>query len=113
SAGRVACLAGARLPTLLRAIQPARCWDTAAVTALYRPGPMGMGSHTNYALCKNGLQEIAPIHPGLEGPLAEILDETYGVLVYQEQFMQTAQKVAGYSLGEADILRRAERKSVV
>ncbi|MCP6318696.1 hypothetical protein NL491_27520, partial [Klebsiella pneumoniae] len=55
-------------------------------------------------------QEITPIHPELEEPLSEILGETYGVLVYQEQVMQTAQKVAGYSLGQADILRRAMGK---
>ena len=103
-------LDGSGMRTLLRQMKPDQFGDITAVSALYRPGPMGMGSHTNYALRKNGLQEITPIHPELEGPLAEILDETYGVLVYQEQVMQTAQKVAGYSLGEADILRRAMGK---
>ncbi|MDO4916381.1 MAG: DNA polymerase III subunit alpha, partial [Rothia sp. (in: high G+C Gram-positive bacteria)] len=77
---------------------------------IYRPGPMGANSHTNYALRKNGLQEVTPIHPELEEPLAEILDTTYGLIVYQEQVMAIAQKVAGYSLGEADILRRAMGK---
>ena len=103
-------LDGSGMRTLLRQMKPDQFGDITAVSALYRPGPMGMGSHTNYALRKNGLQEITPIHPELEEPLAEILDETYGVLVYQEQVMQTAQKVAGYSLGEADILRRAMGK---
>ncbi|MGO1896104.1 MAG: DNA polymerase III subunit alpha, partial [Brachybacterium sp.] len=103
-------LDGSGMRTLLRQMKPDQFGDITAVSALYRPGPMGMGSHTNYALRKNGLQEITPIHPELEAPLAEILDETYGVLVYQEQVMQTAQKVAGYSLGEADILRRAMGK---
>lgn len=103
-------LDGSGMRTLLRQMKPDKFGDITAVSALYRPGPMGMGSHTNYALRKNGLQEITPIHPELEEPLAEILDETYGVLVYQEQVMQTAQKVAGYSLGEADILRRAMGK---
>lgn len=103
-------LDGSGMRTLLRQMKPDQFGDITAVSALYRPGPMGMGSHTNYALRKNGLQEITPIHPELEEPLAEILDETYGVLVYQEQVMQTAQKVAGYSLGQADILRRAMGK---
>lgn len=103
-------LDGSGMRTLLRQMKPDKFGDITAVSALYRPGPMGMGSHTNYALRKNGLQPITPIHPELEEPLAEILDETYGVLVYQEQVMQTAQKVAGYSLGEADILRRAMGK---
>lgn len=103
-------LDGSGMRTLLRQMKPDKFGDITAVSALYRPGPMGMGSHTNYALRKNGLQEITPIHPELEEPLSEILGETYGVLVYQEQVMQTAQKVAGYSLGQADILRRAMGK---
>ncbi|MDN6399449.1 MAG: DNA polymerase III subunit alpha [Brachybacterium sp.] len=103
-------LDGSGMRTLLRQMKPDQFGDITAVSALYRPGPMGMNSHTNYALRKNGLQEITPIHPELEEPLAEILGETYGVLVYQEQVMQTAQKVAGYSLGQADILRRAMGK---
>ncbi|MGO2720746.1 MAG: DNA polymerase III subunit alpha, partial [Brachybacterium tyrofermentans] len=103
-------LDGSGMRTLLRQMKPDQFGDITAVSALYRPGPMGMNSHTNYALRKNGLQEITPIHPELEEPLSEILGETYGVLVYQEQVMQTAQKVAGYSLGQADILRRAMGK---
>src|SRR5690606_25247360 len=54
--------------------------------------------------------EITPIHPELEEPLADILGETYGLIIYQEQVMAVAQKVAGYSLGQADILRRAMGK---
>ncbi|EWS80721.1 DNA polymerase III subunit alpha [Brachybacterium phenoliresistens] len=103
-------LDGSGMRTLLRQMKPDQFGDITAVSALYRPGPMGMGSHTNYAMRKNGLQPITPIHPELEEPLSEILGETYGVLVYQEQVMQTAQKVAGYSLGQADILRRAMGK---
>src|SRR5690625_2284728 len=103
-------LDGSGMRTLLRQMKPDQFGDITAVSALYRPGPMGMGSHTNYALRKNGLQEITPIHPELEEPLSEILGETYGVIVYQEQVMQTAQKVAGFSLGQADILRRAMGK---
>src|SRR5690606_7944591 len=75
--------------------------------ALYRPGPMGANSHTNYALRKNGLQEITAIHPELEEPLRDILDGSYGLIIYQEQVMAIAQQVAGFSLGQADILRRA------
>jgi DNA polymerase-3 subunit alpha len=95
---------------LCRQMKPNKFGDISALGALYRPGPMGMNSHTNYALRKNGLQEVTPIHPELGEPLAEILGETYGLIVYQEQVMQIAQKVAGYSLGEADILRRAMGK---
>ena len=77
---------------------------------------MGANSHTNYALRKNGQQEITPIHPELAEPLEEILGQTYGLIVYQEQVMAIAQKVAGYSLGKADLLRRAmgkKKKSVL
>jgi DNA polymerase-3 subunit alpha len=77
---------------------------------------MGANSHTNYALRKNGQQEITPIHPELAEPLEEILGTTYGLIVYQEQVMAIAQKVAGYSLGKADLLRRAmgkKKKSVL
>ena len=71
---------------------------------------MGAQSHTNYALRKHGKQPITPIHPELAEPLAEILDETYGLIVYQEQVLSIAQKVAGYSLGKADLLRKAMGK---
>ena len=71
---------------------------------------MGANSHNNYALRKNGLQEITPIHPELAEPLDDILGGTYGLIVYQEQVMAIAQKLAGYSLGQADILRRAMGK---
>ena len=59
---------------------------------------------------KNALEDVKPIHPELEEPLAEILSETYGLIIYQEQIMQLAQKVAGYTLGQADLLRRAMGK---
>jgi DNA polymerase-3 subunit alpha len=96
--------------SLLRLMKPDQFEDISAVLALYRPGPMGVDSHTNYALRKNGLQEITPIHPELEEPLSEILGGTYGLIVYQEQVMEAAQKLAGFSLGQADILRRAMGK---
>ena len=103
-------LDGGPLRSLLRLMKPDNFEDISAVIALYRPGPMGANSHTNYALRKNGQQEITPIHPELADPLADVLDTTYGLIVYQEQVMAIAQKVAGYSLGQADLLRRAMGK---
>ncbi|HYP73188.1 MAG TPA: DNA polymerase III subunit alpha, partial [Microbacterium sp.] len=100
-------LDGGPMRSLLRLMKPDNFEDISAVIALYRPGPMGANSHTNYALRKNGLQPITPIHPELEEPLRDILDTTYGLIIYQEQVMAIAQKVAGFSLGQADILRRA------
>jgi DNA polymerase-3 subunit alpha len=103
-------LDGGPMRGLLRLMRPDNFEDISAVLALYRPGPMGVDSHTNYALRKNGKQEIRPIHPELEEPLAEILGTTYGLIVYQEQVMAVAQKLAGYTLGQADLLRRAMGK---
>ena len=103
-------LDGGGMRTLLRLMRPDNFEDISAVGALYRPGPMGANSHTNYALRKNGLQPVTPIHPELEEPLADILGTTYGLIVYQEQVMAIAQRLAGYSLGQADILRRAMGK---
>jgi DNA polymerase-3 subunit alpha len=103
-------LDGSAMRDLLRRMQPTGFEDIVAVLALYRPGPMGMNAHNDYADRKNGRQEVKPIHPELEEPLKEILADTYGLIVYQEQIMQIAQKVAGYSLGQADILRRAMGK---
>ena len=96
--------------TLLRTMKPDNFEDISAVGALYRPGPMGVNSHTNYALRKNGQQEITPIHPELEEPLREVLEPTYGLIVYQEQVQKAAQILAGYTLGQADLLRRAMGK---
>ncbi|HEX5729682.1 DNA polymerase III subunit alpha [Microbacterium sp.] len=103
-------LDGGPMRSLLRLMKPDNFEDISAVLALYRPGPMGVNSHTNYALRKNGLQQIEPIHPELEAPLADVLGTTYGLIVYQEQVMAAAQKLAGFSLGQADILRRAMGK---
>jgi len=103
-------LDGTAMRNLLRAMKPDNFEDISAVIALYRPGPMGMDSHNNYAKRKNGLQENIPIHPELEKPLAEVLDGTYGLIVYQEQVQRAAQVLAGYSLGQADLLRRAMGK---
>ncbi|MGE7389285.1 DNA polymerase III subunit alpha [Streptomyces sp. NPDC004126] len=101
---------GGPMRSLLRLMKPDNFEDISAVSALYRPGPMGMNSHTNYALRKNKQQEITPIHPELEKPLEEVLAVTYGLIVYQEQVQKAAQIIAGYSLGEADILRRVMGK---
>jgi DNA polymerase-3 subunit alpha len=103
-------LDGGPMRALLRQLKPTSFEDISAVIALYRPGPMGVNSHINYALRKNGLQDIEPIHPDLAEPLEEILGTTYGLIVYQEQVMAVAQKVAGFTLGQADVLRRAMGK---
>jgi DNA polymerase-3 subunit alpha len=103
-------LDGGAMRDLLRRMQPTGFDDIVAVLALYRPGPMGMNAHNDYADRKNGRQQIKPIHPELAEPLKDILADTYGLIVYQEQIMQIAQKVAGYSMGRADVLRRAMGK---
>ncbi|MEV6630636.1 DNA polymerase III subunit alpha [Actinoplanes sp. NPDC051470] len=103
-------LDGGPMRSLLRLMKPDNFEDISAVLALYRPGPMGVESHTNYALRKNKLQDITPIHPELEEPLREILEPTYGLIVYQEQVQRAAQILAGYTLGQADLLRRAMGK---
>jgi DNA polymerase III subunit alpha len=103
-------LDGGPMRDLLRRLQPTGFEDVVAVIALYRPGPMGMNAHNDYADRKNSRQAIKPIHPELEEPLREILSETYGLIVYQEQIMRIAQKVASYSLARADILRKAMGK---
>jgi DNA polymerase-3 subunit alpha len=103
-------LDGGPMRALLRSMRPTSFEDISAVLALYRPGPMGANAHNEYADRKNGRKPVVPIHPELAEPLAEILDETFGLIVYQEQVMAIAQKVAGYSLGKADLLRRAMGK---
>jgi DNA polymerase-3 subunit alpha len=103
-------LDGGPMRALLRLMKPDNFEDVSAVIALYRPGPMGANSHINYALRKNGQQPITPIHPEFADSLKDILDISYGLIIYQEQVMAIAQKVAGFSLGQADILRRAMGK---
>ena len=103
-------LDGVAMRSLLRQMKPDTFEDISAVLALYRPGPMGVNSHTNYAERKNGRQKVDYIHPELEEPLKEVLDVTYGLIVYQEQVQRIAQIVAGYTLGAADLLRRAMGK---
>jgi DNA polymerase-3 subunit alpha len=94
------------LKDVLRKLQPDKFEDIIAVNALYRPGPLGSGMVDDYIERRHGRQKITYIFP----ELAPILEETYGVIVYQEQVMKTASTIAGYSLGEADILRRAMGK---
>ena len=103
-------LDGGPMRALLRQMIPDSFEDISAVIALYRPGPMGMNSHTDYADRKNKRKSVEPIHPELSEPLQEILGDTYGLIVYQEQVMAIAQKVAGFSLGRADLLRKAMGK---
>ncbi|MBT1171234.1 DNA polymerase III subunit alpha [Bifidobacterium sp. SO4] len=96
--------------SLLKAMRPTCFNDVSALIALYRPGPMGVDSHTKYARRKNGLEPIEPIHPELDEPLRPVLDETYGLIIYQEQVQSAARILAGYSLGKADVLWRAMGK---
>lgn len=94
------------LKDILRKLQPAKFEDIIAVNALYRPGPLGSGMVDDFIERKHGRQKIQYQFP----ELAPILEETYGVIVYQEQVMKIASAIGGYKLGEADILRRAMGK---
>ena len=91
---------------VLRKLKPDVFEDIIAVVALYRPGPMD--NIPSFIERKNGREDIAYMHPVLE----PILKETYGIMIYQEQVMQAAQEMAGYSLGSADLLRRAMGKKI-
>ncbi|MCQ4620797.1 DNA polymerase III subunit alpha [Corynebacterium sp. CCUG 71335] len=103
-------LDGGGMQELLKRMKPTGFNDIVASLALYRPGPMGVNAHWDYADRKNGRKPITPIHPELEEPLKEILDETYGLIVYQEQIMNISQKVANYTAGQADGFRKAMGK---
>jgi DNA polymerase-3 subunit alpha len=96
-------LEGGPMRALMRSLAPTSFDDVAALVALYRPGPMAANMHNDYADRKNGRQAIAYEHPDLE----EILGDTYGLMIYQESVMRVAQRVAGYTLAEADNLRKA------
>jgi DNA polymerase-3 subunit alpha len=109
-------LDGGPMRALLRSMVPDSFEDISAVLALYRPGPMGANAHNDYADRKNGRKPVVPLHPELAEPLADILGDTYGLIVYQEQVMAIAQKLAGYTAGQADLLRRAmgkKKKSIL
>jgi DNA polymerase-3 subunit alpha len=99
-------LEGAGMRDMLKKLRPDRFEDIIAVVSLYRPGPME--NIPTYIACKHGQQEPDYLHPSLEG----ILRETHGIMIYQEQVMQIAQVLSGYSLGGADLLRRAMGKKI-
>ena len=88
---------------LIRSLAPTSFDDVAALVALYRPGPMSANMHNDYADRKNGRKPIEYFHPDAE----ELLADTYGLMIYQESVMRVAQKFAGYSLAQADSLRKA------
>lgn len=94
---------------ILKKLKPNRFEDIIALLALYRPGPLGSGMVDNFINCKNGFEEIKYPHDSLK----EVLEETYGVILYQEQVMKIANIMADYSLGEADLLRRAMGKKKI
>lgn len=94
------------LKEVLRKLQPDKFEDIIAVNALYRPGPLGSGMVDDFILRRHGKQKIEYFFE----ELTAVLHETYGVIVYQEQVMKIASVIAGYSLGESDILRRAMGK---
>ncbi len=99
-------LEGGPMRALIRSLEPSSFEDVAALVALYRPGPMAANMHTDYADRKNGRKPVAYDHPDLE----EILGPTFGLMIYQEQLMRVSQRLAGYSLEEADNLRKATGK---
>jgi DNA polymerase III subunit alpha len=99
-------LEGAGVRDMLKKMRPDRFEDIIALVALYRPGPMS--DIPKYIAVKNGLELPDYLHPLLE----DILEETFGVMVYQEQVMQIAQVLSGYTLGSADLLRRAMGKKI-
>ncbi|HXF72591.1 MAG TPA: DNA polymerase III subunit alpha [Actinomycetota bacterium] len=94
--------------SLIKLLAPDRFEDLMALVALYRPGPLNQGMHTEYAERKHGRRPVTSPHPDLE----DILAGTYGIIVYQEQVMQIAVRMAGYSMGEADTLRKAMGKKI-
>ncbi|TVP65894.1 MAG: DNA polymerase III subunit alpha [Nitriliruptor sp.] len=94
------------MQALVRKLKPTRFEDISALLALYRPGPLGMDMHIAFADRKNGLEQVSFDHPDLE----PILGETYGVIVYQEQVMRIATDLSGFSMAEADALRKAVGK---
>ena len=96
-------LEGGPMRSLLRSLAPTSFDDVAALVALYRPGPMAANMHNDYADRKNGRKPIETLHPEME----ELLHDTFGLMIYQESMMRVAQRFAGYSLEEADNLRKA------
>jgi DNA polymerase III subunit alpha len=103
-------LDGSGTRQLLRQMRPKRIQDIMATIALYRPGPMGINSHTNYALRRSGNQAVTYPHPEVAEALEPVLADNYGLIVYQEDVIEVARLLAGYTLGRADMLRRAMGK---
>ncbi len=101
-------LEGGPMRALLRSLAPTEFEDVAALIALYRPGPMAQNWHNEYADRKNGRKPVTYPHADLQ----EVLEPTYGLMIYQEQLMRVAQRLAGYSLEEADNLRKATGKKI-
>ena len=101
-------LESAGMRDLLKKLNPSRFEDLIALLALYRPGPIGSGMLDDFIQRKHGLKPITYDHPKLEN----ILKDTYGIMVYQEQVMQIASELAGFSLSQADLLRRAMAKKI-
>ena len=101
-------LEGTAMRSLIRSLQPDRFEDMIALVALYRPGPMSNDWHNAYADRKNRRSEVDYPHPATEG----VLGETYGLMIYQEQVMQIARDIAGYSMADADALRKAMGKKI-
>ncbi len=99
---------GGPMRALMRNLGPDKFEHLITLNALYRPGPLGAGMHLEYADRKNGKKPVEYPHPDL----AEVLGDTYGIIAYQEQVMQTAQKIAGFSMAEADGLRKAMGKKI-
>ncbi len=101
-------LEGEKMRALMRRLAPTSFDDIAALIALYRPGPLSVNAHNDYADRKNHRQEVRYDHPDL----AEILGETSGLMIYQEDIMRVATKIAGFSMTEADDLRKACSKKI-
>ena len=99
-------LEGGPMRALMRSLEPTTFEDVCALVALYRPGPMAANMHTDYANRKNGRKPVTYYHDDLR----DILEPTFGLMIYQESLMRVAQKLAGYSLEEADNLRKATGK---
>ncbi|WP_017608019.1 DNA polymerase III subunit alpha [Nocardiopsis xinjiangensis] len=106
-------LDGGAMRNLLRRMEPKSFGDITAVISLYRPGPMAANAHNDYADRSNGRQDVSAIHPELYDALEPILGETFHLIVYQEQIMAIAQQLAGYTLGGADLMRRAMGKKKI
>ena len=101
-------LEGTAMRSLIRSLRPDRFEDLIALVALYRPGPMSNDWHNAYANRKNGREQVSYPHPATE----RVLRDTYGLMIYQEQVMQIARDIAGYSMSDADSLRKAMGKKI-